>query len=478
MPKQYLRFLSKEDLKKIHNASLAILEKTGILIDHHEARKMLQEAGARVDHERKIVKFPPQLVEKSIKKAPQRVIYGARDPKKDLVLEPEGDIYSRPLLDNEGCIDLDTSKYRKVKMSDVKDWVRLSDALDNISYCAAPYPEVDDVPIATRDIRIMQTMLENTDKHIVLTPYTEKSMRDMIEMGLAVMGSEKELKKRSIFGVAPSAQSPLQYAEYAVDILLLAGKYGIPVELITMPLAGGTAPVTLAGAISVGHAEILAGIVIAEVANPGTPIVYSLKIMILDMSTGVGLAGAVENAIAATAGVQLARQIVGIPTSMSGPATDSLITDGQSILERVTNTLLPALAGANIVSSAGGLEHYYTMDPVQLVIDDEILGMTKRILRGFEINDDMLGLDVVTRVGPGGNFLSDKHTLKYFRGEYYRPHILNRRAREIWQTKGGKDLNENARQRAEIILREHKPAPLDGDTVKELDSIVKKLEKD
>ena len=145
------------------------------------------------------------------------------------------------------------------------------------------------------------------------------------------------------------------------------------------------------------------------------------------------------------------------------------------MIERVFNTLLPALAGANVVSGAGGLEHCYTVDPVQLVIDDEIMGMTKRILRGFEINDDTLGLDALARVGPGGNFLSDEHTLKYFKGEYYRPHTFNRGTREIWQSKGGKDLNENARERAKTILREHEPTPLADDIAKELDSIIKRL---
>jgi len=145
------------------------------------------------------------------------------------------------------------------------------------------------------------------------------------------------------------------------------------------------------------------------------------------------------------------------------------------MIERVFNTLLPTLVGANVVSGAGGLEHVYTVDPVQLVIDNEIVGMTKRMLRGIEINDDTLGLEALARVGPGGNFLSDDHTLKYFKSEYYRPRIFNRGTREIWQSQGANDLNENARQRAKTILREHKPAPLPDDVVKELDSIIKRL---
>lgn len=466
--------LSAEEVQRIHSAALEVLNTVGLKIESERARKLLAEAGATVNHETTLVRFPPKLVEESIKKAPQRVIYGGRNPKHDLVLEPGGNTYSRPLTGAEGYIDLQTHKYRHVQVSDVKDWTRLVDGLDNISYCAAPYPH--DVPIDTRDIRILKVMLENTEKHVEAQPYSGKNFEYMIELVLAVMGSEEELKKRPILTVLTSSLPPLQFKEYATDIILLAGKYGIPVSLCPMPVAGGNGPVTIAGIVLLSYIEALAGGVIAEVANPGAPIVYRPLPLVLDMSTGVGLQGAVENAMEAAAGVQVVRECWGIPTNMFGQVSDSLITDGQSMIERVFNNLLPALAGANIVSGAGGLEHCYTLDPVQLVIDDDILGMTFRLLRGFEVNDDTLGLDVLAQVGPGGNFLTNKHTLKYFKTEHFRPHTFNRRPRAIWQSQGERDLNENARQRAITILREHKPSPLAEDIVKELDAIIKKLD--
>jgi len=468
------KVLSEQEVQKLHSASLEVLNAIGLKIASEKVRKMLEEAGATVDHKTTLVRFPPNLVDESIKEAPQRVIYGARNPKYDLVLEPGGETYCRPLTGAEGYIDVETGKYRMAKMSDVKDWARLVDALDNISYCAVPYP--DDVPADTRDIRVMPVVLENTEKHILLQPYSGEHMECMIELALAVMGSEEELKKRPILTVLTSVLSPLQLEEYATDIMLIAGKHGIPVEINSAAIAGGTAPVTVAGVTLLSHAEVLAGIAIAEIANPGAPIVYRPLPLFLDMSSGGVLDATVENAMMAAAQVQLIRETYGIPTNMFGQIADALITDGQSMIERVFNTLLPALAGANIVSGAGSLEHTYTLDPVQLVIDDEILGMTYRMLRGFEVNDDTLGLDALARVGPGGNFLADKHTLKYFKAEYFRPHIFNRRSREIWQSEGERDLNENARQRAITILREHKPSPLAEDIVNELDSIIKRLE--
>ena len=467
------KILSEQEVQKLHSASLEVLNTIGLKVDSEKARKMLEEAGAKVDHETMMVRFPPNLVDESMKKAPQRVIYGARNPKYDLVLEPGGNTYNRTISGAEGYIDLETGKYRLAKMSDVKDWVKLVDALENIDYFGLPYPS--DVDADTRDLRMMPVVLENTEKHFIFQPYSGEHMELMVELALAVVGSKEELKKRPIFNILTSITSPLQLLEYAFDVIVSAGKYGIPVELNTMAIAGGTAPVTVAGLTLLSHTEALAGIAIAEIANPGAPMVYRPLPMVMDMSSGVALEGTVENAMIAAAQAQLVRETYGIPTNLFGQVADAFITDGQSMIERVFNALLPALAGANIVSGSGGLEHCYTVDPVQLVIDDEIMGMTKRILRGFEVNDDTLGLEALARVGPGGNFLSDDHTLKYFKTEYYRPRIFNRGTREIWQSKGGKDLNENARQRAKTILKEHRPAPLVEDIVKELDSIIKGL---
>ncbi len=471
-----LRILSEEEIKKLHLASLEVLDTVGLKIEHEKARRMLEEAGAKVNHQTMLVHFPPNLVEESVKKAPQKVIFAARNPKYDVVLEPGGDTFCRPTVGSEGYVDLETGKYRHVQLSDCREWAILVDALENISYCAAPYPA--DPPLDDGgDIHVLRTVLENTEKHVhaYVGKNEAKSMKNMIEMAVAVVGSEEELKKRPIFNTMLGALSPLEYEDYMIDLLLVSGKYGIPAEIATMPIAGGTAPVTVAGTLLLSHVELLAGIAIAEIANPGAPVVYRPIPLTLDMSTGVALEATPENAFMAAAGAQLMRETYGIPTNMMGQVTDSLITDEQSMIERVFNTLLPTLVGANIVSGAGGLEHVYTVDPVQLVIDDDIVGMTKRMLRGIEINDGTLGLEALARVGPGGNFLSDDHTLKYFKSEYYRPRIFNRGTREIWQSQGANDLNENARQRAKTILREHKPAPLPDDVVKELDSIIKRL---
>jgi len=438
------KILSEQEVQKLHSASLEVLNTIGVKVESERARKMLEEAGAKVNHETMMVRFPPNLADESIKKAPQRIIYGARNPKYDLVLEPGGDTYCRPLIGAEGYIDLETGKYRHAQLSDVKEWAILVDGLENISYNAGPYPAEPPLDEGG-DVHILRILLENTEKHLgaYSGKYPEKYMKYMIELAVAVMGSEEELKKRPIFNLVVGTLSPLELDELTTDTLFLFGKYGIPIELVPMPIAGGTGPVTVAGVTLLSHTELLAGIIVAEIANPGAPMVYRPGPNIMDMSSGAALEATVENAMISAAQTQLVRETYGIPTNMMGQITDTFIPDGQSMIERVFNTLLPTLARANLVSGAGQVEHVYAVDPVQLVIDDEIVGMTN---------------------------------LKYFKTEYYRPRIFNRGTREIWQSKGAKDLNENARERAKAILREHKPVPLADDIAKELDSIIKRLE--
>lgn len=471
------KILSEQEVQKLHSTSLDVLDTIGLKVHSEKVRKMLEEAGARVDHKTMLVHFPPNLVEASIKKAPKKIIYGARNPKYDLVLEPEGGTFCRPVIGAEGYIDLETGKYRHVQLSDVKDWTRLVDGLENISYCTEVIPP--DIPMNNGgDSQILRIVLENTEKHI--SAYSgnnaPKYFKYMVDLAIAAMGSEEEFRKRPLFTIYTDSLSPLELEEFASDLLILCGKYGVPVELSSMPIAGGTAPVTIAGTLLLTHVEILAGIVIAETANPGAPLVYRPCPLVLDMSTGIGLEGSAECAIISAALAQLGKECIGIPTNIMGQITDSLYHDGQSMIERTFNTVLASLAGANIVSAAGYVENCYTADPVQLVIDDDILGMTYRMLRGFEVSDDTLGVDALARVGPGGNFLTDKHTLKYFKTEYFKPHVFNRMARDMWQKAGAKDVVEKARQRAKTIIKEHKPAPLAADVIKEFDSIIKRVD--
>jgi len=473
--KPRLRFLSEEGMAKVHEQSLEVLEKTGMNINHKRSLEILGQAGAMVEKDSTRVRFPKKLVEDCLKLVPDRVVYGARDPEHDLVAEIGGDFHTRPLTGGEGYIDLDTREWRKVLTRDLVEWITLADGLENVDYVASIYP--DDMNLDTRDVYILRMMLEYSVKHLEVQPYTGAGVSYMVEMIKAVQGGQDEVKKRPLLSVLTSALTPLQFLPYSLDILFTVGPLNIPIELNTMPIAGATAPMSPAGTLLLANAEMLAGITIAQAAFPGMPLMYAVRNLMLDAWTGLSLQGRVETSMLSGAMAQICAEYYRMPSNLFGGVSDSMITDTQSAMERTIKVLLPALAGTNVIAGLGHMEHCYTYDPVQLVLDDDLIGMVRRIMRGIEINDDILGLDAITRVGPGGNFLIDDHTLKYFKTEYFTPKSTNRWVRNVWKTKGEKDSNELARERARSILAEHRVEPLDPKLLAELDKIVAAADK-
>ena len=242
-------------------------------------------------------------------------------------------------------------------------------------------------------------------------------------------------------------------------------------DICVMPIAGGTGPMTMAGNIQLFNTEFLGGVVISQLAHPGAPLQYAARPMAMDMRTGFSLAGSVELGIMATAGAQMAHYY-NIPVSLHGPWTDSMTHDDQSTLERMYMTLMATLAGANVLVGAGMIQQSLVISHEQLVIDDEINRIAFRAVEGFEIDEEHLAADAIDRVGPGGNFVADPHTLKFLRGERYVPSLLYRDSREAWEASGSRTFVERAREKAMTILREHEPNPLPEDVSKALDELV------
>jgi trimethylamine--corrinoid protein Co-methyltransferase len=269
----------------------------------------------------------------------------------------------------------------------------------------------------------------------------------------------------------------LQLSEELTAGLMVYAKYGQPVLVAPEAQAGATAPVTLAGVLAQQNAEVLSGIVIAELVNPGAPVFYGTVSTIMDMKTGNLAYGAVEAGLINVAAAQLA-QYYGLPSRGTGGSTESKIPDAQAGLEKALTLMMAALAGINFIySAAGSLESTLTASYEQAVIDNEICGMVSRALRGIRINDETLATDIIDAVGPGGQFLTQKHTLEHLKKEHYITTLVNREKRDKWEAAGSKDLWETARQEAKKILKEHQPEPLDRDVEEELKRIIKEVEK-
>lgn len=465
-----LRFLSDDDVHSIHERTLDVLQGLGVTVMHEGGRAMLAAAGATVDPNTHVVKIPPSLVEQSVQTAAKQILLAARDPANDMLLEPGGKMYARNGGGPGHILDLDTEQVRDITVQDVRDYARLVDALDHIDYAAPVYAQ--DMPAATRDIRVLAAMFASTVKHINMRVLDVQSLPYVIRMAEIVAGGKEALKERPLITMLESPIAPLKIPDVLVHTLITCGEYGIPVEICSMPIAGATGPITLAGSLLVSNVEMLAAVVISQLAHPGAPLEFTPRIMVMDMATGKGLTGSIECALLAAAGVQLTREAYGIPANMHGPYSDSVVVDSQSAIERTYFTFLPALAGAHVLAGAGHVEQGLVISYSQLLIDDELHGMVNRALEGFRVDDDTLAVDAISRSVAEGNFLMDEHTLSHLRSERYRPRLLTRQSRAIWASQGAKDMKARATERAWELLQTHEPTPLAEDVARAVDELV------
>ena len=474
--KATMRFLSDEDVQKVHEKTLVVLEDIGVTVEHAGGRALLADAGAKVDPETHAVKIPSDLVERSVGAAPKRVVLGARDPDKDLVLEMGGRMYARNGGGPGHIVDMETGKVREIMTTDVADYARLVDASDHIDYAAPVYAQ--DTPPATRDIRALATMFANTVKHINMRVLDVRSLPYVIKMAEIVAGGREQLRERPTITMLESPIAPLKIPDVLVDTLVTCGEYGVPVEICSMPNAGATGPITLAGSLLMSNVEMLAAVVISQLAHPGAPLEFAPRHVVMDMASGRSLTGSIENALLAATGVQLARECYQIPVNMHGPYTDSVVLDSQSAIERTYFTFLPALAGANVLAGAGHLEQGLTISFTQLLIDNEIHGLVNRVLQGFEVSDETLAIDAIARSATEGNFLMDPHTLQHLRTERFIPDLLTREGRVTWEAAGAKDMATRAQERAQQLLKTYQPDPLDEGVARELEKVVAEAAKE
>lgn len=464
-----IRYLTDGQIEAIHENSLEILEKTGIKVELEPGLKVLDKAGADVDYQTGAARIPRGLVADCLETMPRTFTYAARNPEKDCHIEPGGKLYSRTAGSPDFIIDIDTDEWRPVLEEDVLEIYTVMDALDGISICTSAFAQ--DWPSFGRDLIMLREMFDHTDKHLHLRTDTVETLPHMLEMAAIVAGGREELRSRPIVSLLEGHVSPLRFIDVMVNALLLCGEYGIPLEVCCMPMAGSTGPVTMVGNLQLLNAEFLAGVVISQSAHPGAPLVYAPRPMLMDLRTGFSLAGSIDGEMAAVAGVQMAH-FYNVPVSVHGQWSDSVLDDGQSILEHAYTALMGALSGANILVGAGSLQETLSISLAQLVMDDEINKICFRALEGFAVDTERLAVDAIARVGPGSNFLADEHTVKFVRGERYTPDLFYRGSVEGWEEAGRKMFRQRAKEKAKAILQEHEPHRLPDDLAKELDDYV------
>ncbi len=472
--KRRLHVLDEDAVVRIDTASMEILERTGVRFRDQRALEVFHKAGAQVDFQREIVKIPQTLLQSCLRDAPSEYIQCARNPDNDVSVGGD-EIHVRGGSGQIYVIDSVTKTRRTATLADLQNGTRLMDALKNIHLLGAPgtgyWVTPQETPAQIRDLCAWRTLFEYSEKPVSAWIYSERNARYVIRMGEAIAGNLEELRRRPLAGFECEATSPLQYGTETLKIMQLMVEHGLPVLFAPMPMAGATAPVTLAGTLALGNAEVLAGISLAQLLNPGTPCVYGCYGSSFDMRTGLITYGGAECALIQAAMVQLAR-LHRLPSAANSGTTDSKTVDSQEGFDTGLNLALVALAGANLSGTVGQLGADQGASMEHLVIADEIAAVVYRIVEGIRVQEETLALDVIHKVGHGGSYLGQRHTLAHFRNEHLLPSIADRWDWTRWKKDGGRDLAWKAHEKAQSILRDHWPSPLPAQVKDRLDELL------
>ena len=421
MPKPKIQFLTNDDIKIIHENAIKILEEIGVKIENENVINLLKENGCDVTQEN-IVKIPRNLVEKCLSHVPHEFTLYDRDGKPYVVIGYDYS-YFNPGSAAIKLFDPINKELREPVLNDLKILAILVNNLSNIQLLStALIPH--DIPIEIRDRIRLYPLLKYSNKPIVTGAFTVDGVYDMINMLKIVTDIEK--KPCVIFDVCPSP--PLKWSYITSQNIIDLAKYNIPIEIISMPQISATGPATIAGSLVIHHAEVLSGIVIAQCAKKGVPIIYGGSPSLFDVRYGTTPITAPEAMLLTLAYVDIAKYFK-IPTHAYVGLSDSKEIDYQCGVESMYTALLAVLKGINICSGPGMIEFESVFSFEKLILDNDICGIVYRIAKGFEINNETLAIDVIKKVGPGGHFLTQKHTIKWYKIEHYLTQVIDRISR-------------------------------------------------
>lgn len=444
--------LSKEDIQMIHGTSMEVFEEVGVQVNYPEALKRFRDFGAKVDSSDNIVRMDAGQVESLLSTAPEEIVLCGRGESKEYDLLIGG---RRVYMGTGGTalnvLDPGAKETRRSELRDVMNMARMVEQLDNIHfYMLNVYP--GDLPVEDIDVNRFGAALNRTRKHVMGGVYTVEGVRNVIRMAEKVAGSPEALRERPFISMVACPISPFKLDESYGELAIEAAKENIPVVVPAEPLCGATAPITLAGNLVIQNVDTLAGIMMAQLANPGAPTVYGCISSITDLRDMKYLAGAVEMGLMNAAAAQMA-QFYRLPYYATAGMSDSKAIDAQAGYESAITSTLVALAGSNFIHDAAGfIEFCMTASYDKLVMDNEIIGMVMRAVAGIEVNESTLALDEIKKVGPGGHFVSSRHTRKYMRTEHFKPCLSNRDTRSQWQASGSKDAWQRCEEFSSGVL--------------------------
>ena len=471
-PKLHLEVLSLEQIEQVHQASLQIIERTGVRFPSDWALDIWEEHGAEVDRETQIIKASPDLIEEALQRCPPEYPLAARDPQQDLPLDG-----NHVYLGTDGCgvqvKDLQTGEIRTSALQDVREIARVADQQPEIAFHWVPV-SAQDRPPETRGLHELKAIWENSTKHVQTESiYSLEEARASVEMARILAGGSESLRERPPLSIMQCTTPPLGQDGGSLEAALVAAEAGLPVGFMTMTASLTTAPATLAGNLAVGNAEVISAAALIQLAYPGAPFFYAAAQTASDPRTGVYTGGGPEDFLFGAATNKLA-DYYNMPLSMGSFATGAKEPNWQAGIENSLSTFMASVVMSDMLLGAGLLHGSRIFSYEQLLMDCEIFDLVEHMMRGIEINEETLALNAVHAVGPGGNYLAQKHTRRHMR-ELWLPKYFDRRTYEEWERKGD-DARDWAKEKAQQILETHQPEPLDPQISAEFDRIIRSLE--
>ena len=463
------KVIPDQDIDSIHLATLRVLSEVGIIMHNPPAQKMMADAGAIVKGDR--VCFPANMVEDLLSKTGGEVKTRGRSG--DTVSLGDGKIHWHNVGGVPNVYDPKTGKTRYATIKDVQQSTRLLDFLENAT-TITPFFTPIDVPGELMSLSMYRHAIPNTTK-----PLQGPGVQVAAEVKYAAQMAEVIGKVDEVLTMSVSPVSPLTFPAKLVELMIEIAKLGIPFGPLPCPTAGTTAPLSLAGALTQQNAEVLASIIIVKLVQPDIPIIYCGRLAMMEPRTGISVWGGVELGVASAAAVQLGHRY-NLPVNVYGLSTNAHVFDVQNGYERAMNALLPALAGADELSGIGEMEAGVMGSYAQMVIDNEIIGSVNKAVKGFEVTEESLAVEVIKSVMDGPkNFIAEKHTISNLRaGEIYYGKLGDRQSFDAWDRNGREGMAERAQFEAERILETHQVPPLSTDQELELDNIMQAAAKE
>ncbi len=466
-----LGVLDSESVGAIHEATLEVLADTGALFEDEEAIELLASAGAIVGDGHR-VKVPPSLVEQALESAPSSVSFFTREGEEAMRLEP-GHVYFGTGSDCPDVLDPETGVRRKAVKRDIETFARLSDALPSIDFILS-MGLASDVPSQTADLHHFQAMVCNTTKPVLFTAVRDESLPYILDLAAEIAGSQETLRESPFVGLYAMPSPPLRHSRVALRNLIRCARRSVPVVYASGTNPGATGPMSIAGSAVSANCDVLAGLVIHQLANPGAPYVYGVGVLPMDMRSAVSSYGAPEHHLGDLVNGQVA-QSYGLPTWGFAAASDSKVLDLQAGLEYCTSTMMGLLSQVNMLHDVGFLDFGRLASCESILFAAEVIAYCRGTLQPLSIDSETLGVETIKQVGPGGTFLTEPYTVEHFREFYYSP-LIDRRRHEQWVAKGSMTMTDRLHARARDLLASHYSSALDPSIIRRMDRLIAELE--